>query len=183
MNKMNVPTASAWGAATTAPAETNHLTIPPLPTPPDTNNIEIPGGVGSLNAEQAAMVRAWEAAKSYQTTIKEYEMVLRKMIVQHTGIFNSLITSGTENVALDNGYKLTAVKKESYNLDNTDDKVEKALANFTDLEAALLVNWKPTLSVTAYKALPDDKKAHFNGCLEITTGAPTLEIKEPKTKK
>jgi len=148
------------------------------------DEVELEYPVSGLNAEQVELLTVWENTKNQLKVLKEYEMQLRKIAVYDSGLFDNDKTSGTENIALGDGYKLTSVKKETYHLkaDDNGEAVEKALDNFTDIEAGLLVKWTPELSVSNYKKLPEDKQAYFNDCLEIRTGAPSLEIKPPKAK-
>lgn len=132
-----------------------------------------------MTPEQVELLTEWEKTQAQLKTLKAYEMELRKCVVYQGGWFDAAKTSGTQHVELDGGYKLTAVKSENYNLNS--DLVDDVLKHFSDDLAKLLVSWKATLSVSTYKKLSADQQALFNGCLEITNGAPKLEIKPPKT--
>ena len=149
-------------------------------TPDLTTPVELPYETAGLLPEQVEILTIWENTKAQLTKLKEYEMQVRKVIVYDGGFFSADKTSGTEHFTLAGGYDLTSVKKETYNLDS--DKVESALENFTEAEAALLVKWTATLSVANYKKLSPEQQAFFNECLEIKIGAPTLEIKAPKAR-
>lgn len=135
-----------------------------------------------LQPEQIELLTEWEKVQAQLKSLKLYEMELRKCVVYQAGFFNDDKKSGVERVTLAGGYQLESTKKENYNLKQDKSLIETALEPFSDTEAELLVTWKATLSVSNYKKLPDEKKAHFNGVLEITDGAPTLEIKPPKAK-
>lgn len=149
--------------------------VPDLETP-----VELPYATEGLTEDQIRALYIWENTKAQLTKLKAFEMEVRKAIVYDGGFFNEDVTTGTERVELGGGYELKSVKKETYNLDS--DLVEAALENFTEDEAKLLVSWVANLSVTNYKKLTPEKQAFFNDCLDIKTGAPTLEIKTPKAK-
>lgn len=42
-----------------------------------------------------------------------------------------------------------------------------------------LVNWKPSLSVSAYRELTKEQRQMFDECLSIKPGTPSLEIVLP----
>lgn len=164
-NEISAPAPAKW----TAPA------VPNL-----TEAVELPYKVDGLSDDQKELLTVWENTKAQLTKLKTYEMELRKAIVYDGGFFDDSKTSGTEHSDLGDGVKLTSVKKENYTLKNENGETDAALARFTDDEAALLVKWTPTLSVSNYKKLSEEKKAFFNGALEIKEGAPTLEVKPTK---
>lgn len=97
---------------------------------------------------------------------------------------------GTENVALDDkGYGLKAVFKLNYSLDNKGDAVDKAL---TKLEksgdegkflADRLVKWKPELSLSEWRNLPEKYQKLFDDVLTVKPGTPSLEFVVPKEEK
>lgn len=158
--------------AEVAPADWHTLT-------PDLNNLTFAVPTHTeMTPEQVELLTEWEKTQTQLKTLKAYEMELRKCVVYSGGFFDASKTSGTQHAELDGGYKLTAVKSENYNLNS--DLVEGVLAHFSDDLAKLLVSWKATLSVSTYKKLSAEQQALFNGCLEITNGAPKLEIKSPK---
>lgn len=131
-----------------------------------------------MTPEQVELLTEWEKTQAQLRTLKAYEMTLRKCVVYEGGWFDAAKTSGTQHADLGGGYKMTAVKSENYNLNS--DLVDNVLKNFSDDLAKLLVSWKATLSVSTYKKLTKEQQDLFNGCLNITNGAPTLEIKPPK---
>lgn len=159
-------------AAEAAPVDWHSLT-PDLAAP-----FALEQPTDGMTPEQVELLTEWEKTQAQLKTLKAYEMELRKCVVYQGGFFDTAKTSGTQHADLGGGYKMTAVKKENYILDS--DKVEAVLVHFSDDLAKLLVSWKATLSVSTYKKLDADQQALFNGCLEITTGAPTLEIKPAK---
>jgi hypothetical protein len=104
------------------------------------------------------------------------EMEQRKELAKL--IFNNEV--GTQYYDMGEGFKLKCAVTETHSLKGD---VETVLAGFTEAEADMLISWKPSLNVAAYKALSPEQQAKFNGILEIKPGAPALEIIPPKTKK
>lgn len=139
------------------------------------------------NAQRDALLIQWQEAKKTLDAAKEIEMQLRKRVVTEVYNFDeNELREGTENVELGNGFKLKAVFKTNYTLNNKDNNVDKMLCK---LEAAgpegkfvaeRLVKFKPELSVAEYKKL--DVKMRRIADLVISTkpAAPTLEIVAPK---
>ncbi len=154
-----------------------------IPATPDfTTPVELPYATDGLLPEQIEILTVWENTKKQLDTLKKFEMECRKVIVHDSGFFDTNKTSGTEHAALPGGYDLVSVKKENYTLTDANGETEEALTHFDDTLAALLVKWTPTLSVSTFKKLTAAEQAHFDKALEIRSGAPTLEIKAPKTK-
>lgn len=184
MSQAFPPVAANWSNEPATPETTQPNKPWILPASPEavdfTAPIELPYSLEGLNEDQIQALTMWENAKAILNKVKTFEMEMRKAIVYDGGFFTEDKTSGTEHITLGGGYSLTSVKKENYNLDSN--KVEAALTNFSDDLAELLVSWKATLSVSAYKKLTEPQQAFFNDCLEITNGAPTLEVKATKVK-
>lgn len=133
------------------------------------------------------VIGEWNDAVAALAKAKELESKLRTELV--TRKFPSHKDSGTENAELANGWKLKAVFKQNYNLQNKDDAVDKALSKIEKTSeagafiAARLVKWKPELSVTEYKALEPKLKKIIDEVLTISDGTPALELVAPKTAK
>ncbi len=113
---------------------------------------------------------------------KEEELMLRNKIV------STLFPQGKDEgilgtVDLPEGFQLKATKMLNYNLKNDENQVEALCALLGPTATSTLIRWKPDLSLAAYKKLPKETQDLFNGCLEITQGAPKLEIVQPKEKK
>jgi ADP-dependent phosphofructokinase/glucokinase len=135
----------------------------------------------------------WEDAKATLEFAKAEEMRLRKEVVDLFADESKL--KGTENVELEDGAKLKIVKKLNYKLDSDIEKVETALDKIEALGAEgkfiadRLVKWTADLSVSEYNKLDElgedgaKYKAIIDEVLEIKSGAPTVELVEPKTKK
>lgn len=132
------------------------------------------------------LILEWQYLKTEMDRLKAREVETRNEIVKR---FFSRDTDkeGTVNHELGRGYKLKAVFKKSYGFTNTDDlnvaldKLEDQSPEFK-LLAERLVSWKPTLSVSEYKKLPDDFRAEIDNVIVIKSAQPTIELVEPKTK-
>lgn len=134
-----------------------------------------------LTPEQTNLLRKWQCAATELDQIKQTEMQLRKLIVDT--FFDPELAVGTQNLELENGYKLKAEKRENYTLKNSNGETDEMLKKFPPEVAKLLVRWKPELNLKNYKALSQPEYfAYFDGCLEIKPGAPSLEIIPPKVK-
>jgi hypothetical protein len=135
----------------------------------------------------------WEQAKIQNDHFKDYEMSLRKMLVEIAG--DPEIAKGTEYVPLYNGYKLKIDKKVTYGLVKNDNKeldYAKIDATIAQLKAAgpdgeniadQLIKMKPELSTSLYNTIPDSYRTIASNMVVSTVGAPTVSILEPKAKK
>ena len=136
-----------------------------------------------------AKILAWEAAVKALAAAKDAEAALRKEVLTEAFAFDpEALREGTENFELGNGYKLKAVFKISRNLNNENEAVDKVLAKIekTGPEgvfiAERLVKWKPELSVTEYKKLPEKFKKLFDEVVTSKEAMPALELVAPKSK-
>ncbi|QBZ71741.1 hypothetical protein [Pseudomonas phage KP1] len=151
----------------------------------------------SLEAEAATALRdrlliEWEASKKTLETAKEKELILRAAAV--ATMHDPSKSGSTENVELGNGYKAKMKVPVNYGFvktaDNKVDKkrIEKALQRIEkfgeagELVAERLIDWKPSLSLTEYKQLPDNWRKIIDDVVVTSEGTPTLEIVEPKNK-
>jgi len=124
-------------------------------------------------------IKQWEWAKKELDRAKAREAELREAVVaQH--FHNAPI--GTNHHDCDDGFDLVCVKKLNYKLDkDTTANAQEKLIPLIGIElAARLVNWKPDLSLTEYKKLPDAARAIIDEVLTISPATPTLELKGPK---
>lgn len=134
------------------------------------------------------LIGEWEQAAKQLAHYKTVEAAARKAMVDRMFPDNKG-ASGTKNVDLANGYKLKAVFKLNYTLDNKDDAVDKALSKIEKLGeagvfiAARLVKWEPKLSVSEYKDLEPKFKKIIDEVLKISDGTPSVEIVAPKEKR
>ena len=140
-------------------------------------------------ANRDAKILAWEAAVKALAAAKDAEAALRKEVLAEAFAFNpEALREGTENFELGNGYKLKAVFKISRNLNNENEAVDKVLSKIekTGPEgvfiAERLVKWKPELSVSEYKKLPEKFKKLFDEVVTSKEAMPSLELVAPKSK-
>ena len=142
------------------------------------------------NANRDAKILAWEESVKALAAAKDAEAALRKEVLAEAFAFDpEALREGTENFELGNGYKLKAVFKISRNLNNENEAVDKVLAKIekTGPEgvfiAERLVKWKPELSVTEYKKLPEKFKKLFDEVVTSKEAMPALELVAPKAPK
>ena len=140
-------------------------------------------------ANRDAKILAWEAAVKALAAAKDAEAALRKEVLVEAFAFDQeALREGTENFELGNGYKLKAVFKISRNLNNENEAVDKVLSKIekTGPEgvfiAERLVKWKPELSLTEYKKLPEKFKKLFDEVVTSKEAMPALELVAPKSK-
>ena len=140
-------------------------------------------------ANRDAKILAWEAAVKALAAAKDAEAALRKEVLAEAFAFDpEALREGTENFELGNGYKLKAVFKISRNLNNENEAVDKVLSKIekTGPEgvfiAERLVKWKPELSITEYKKLPEKFKKLFDEVVTSKEAVPSLELVAPKPK-
>lgn len=131
-----------------------------------------------LQPDRQALLESWFTLQQQLSTVKNAEMELRKKVV--ATFFDDNDREGTKRHALPDGYNLKVVKKQNYKLKNDNHETEKALEQFSEDSAAMLVKWSATLSVSNFKKLTDEAQLIFKDCLEITDASPTLEIEAPK---
>lgn len=140
-------------------------------------------------ANRDSKIIAWEQAVKALGVAKDTEAALRKEVLGEVFAFDlETLREGTENFELGNGYKLKAVFKISRNLNNAEDAVDKVLTKIekTGAEGAFiaerLVNWKPELSVSEYKKLPEKFKKMIDEVVTSKESMPALELIAPKSK-
>jgi hypothetical protein len=140
-------------------------------------------------ASRDVKILAWEQAVKVLATAKDAEIALRKEVLAEAFAFDpETLREGTENFELGNGYKLKAVFKVSRNLNNEDEAVDKVLAKIEKTSpegvfiAERLVKWKPELSISEYKKLPEKFKKLFDEVVISKEAMPVLEFIAPKSK-
>lgn len=140
-------------------------------------------------------IMAWQQANETLTAAKNKELELRNRVFAEA--FPNAVV-GTNTFDLGAKYELKGVRKLNYNLANGNDETANALDEIEKLGnegpfiAERLVTWKPSLSVSEYKALqvdgPNPNPLHvkikeiIDAVLTITDGTPTLEVKVPPKK-
>ena len=148
------------------------------------------------NMNEDALLMLWQQKKDAIEKAKADEMDLRKYIVKRE--FPKAHEGMNTKPLGDQGYELKAAIKYNYNLADNDtvedclNKIAK-IGNEGTFIAERLVSWKPSFLLTEYRALQEAKEKGekfasevldiVNGMLTITEGAPTLEIREPKSSK
>ena len=140
-------------------------------------------------ANRDAKILQWQEATKALAAAKDAEAALRKEVLAEAFAFDpEALREGTENFELGNGYKLKAVFKISRNLNNENEAVDKVLSKIekTGPEGAFiaerLVKWKPELSVTEYKNLPDKFRKLIDEVVTSKEATPALELVAPKSK-
>lgn len=125
------------------------------------------------------LVSRWERAKATLDAAKKLESALREEIVAAHFQQNS---TGTHHFDTPDGRDLVCVKKLNYKLDKdmtADAQTQIAVLIGVEL-ATRLVSWKPDLSLTEYKKLPDAAREIIDRALTITPATPTLELRTKK---
>lgn len=146
------------------------------------------------NKDRDAVLMEWDRRKKALITIKEEEMEFRKYVVKRN--FPNP-EEGTNKIDLGSGYELKA--KISYNYKLADnDTVEKGLDQIAKIGnqgafiADRIVSWTPIFLLTEYRKLQEEEATSEDArkilsiiytFLTIEDAAPSLEIKEPKSKK
>lgn len=162
-------------------------------TPPQ----ELIKGTPEWLAKRDEILSAWESSKKALEVAKENEAELRKQFVKFA--FDNAKLSGTERVALNNGYEAKAVKKLNYKFvanegETVVDTLDHVLTRIEALNpeakfiAERLVKWSADLSLTEYNKLGESDtgrqvKTMIDTVIETTEGMPTLEIIPPKAPK
>lgn len=127
----------------------------------------------------------WYEVQEQLVEIKKRESALRKEVIGD--FYPTHKEEGTENVDLDEGYKLSCVFKLNYEFDKNADleKLREELrATGEDGIAAVeeLFKLKIELSTTAYKKLPPSLEKIVKPYITIKEATPSLKIVAPKEK-
>lgn len=145
----------------------------------------------SLNqtASRDAKILQWQESVKALAAAKDAEAALRREVLTDCfGFDPDALREGTENVELGNGYKLKAVFKISRNLNNENDAVDKVLSKIEktgpegQFVAERLVKWKPELSISEYKKLPEKFRKMIDEVVTSKEATPSVELVEPKSK-
>lgn len=137
--------------------------------------VALPSNI-NVQATQKDIERWWVVAEQ-MTKLKEEEMKLRKLIF---GTYFPTPEEGVNTLPMTDGF----VMKGTYKIERkiVEEAYKTLLPDFKEANIPLkgLVTMKPTLSVSAYKALTPEQQKLFDKALDIKPGAPTLEITKPK---
>lgn len=108
-----------------------------------------------MTTEQLTLLQQWHAAKAAVETAEAFERDLRNKVVD---AFFGDYGEGSRTADVGNGWKLQNTNAITYYVANKPEMVElqqRFAAHGETAEAGkTLLNWKPNLSVKAYKALP-----------------------------
>lgn len=122
----------------------------------------------------------WSICKAQLAVLKNREADLRKKL------FNVAFPSpveGTNRIELPHGWKLKGTYKIQRDVDEATLDSMRAKIVEANVVVDEVVNWKPSLSGTAYKNLTAEQKLVFDRCLIIKPGSPTLDLEPPKGSK
>lgn len=125
------------------------------------------------------LVAEWDVAKKALDNAKKTELELRERIVAERFQSNDV---GIFHYTTEDACDLVCVKKLNYKLDKAATIIaqDTIAAIIGDELTGRLVNWKPELSISEYKKLPDEARAVIDTALTITPATPTLELKVAK---
>lgn len=164
------------------PWETTGATPPPLPT----NIPPIPTAVqaqAAANAQDVALatVYEWQAVKQRIADATDELIVLEKELRKGIcDLYFPTIKEGNNRAALPDGSTLQLTQQYKREFD------EAAWgAVFSRLPEGLadrLVQWKPSLKLSAYRQLPTEQAAVFEECLITKPQSPQLAVLPPKEK-
>jgi hypothetical protein len=124
------------------------------------------------------LISAWQDAKAALDNAKAAESLLRERVV---AAYFANAEIGTSH-HVDGDRDVVCVKKYSYTLDKAGTScAQQDIAVIIGVELAQrLVNWKPELSVSEYKKLPDAARVIIDNVLTIKPATPTIEVKVAK---
>lgn len=132
------------------------------------------------------LLMKWADAKKALDAAKIVESEIRKQIVAESGLFDADKESGTQTVDLGGGYKLKAVKKINYKVDNKNGEAFEMLKSLSELgevsahKAKNLFRFDANLSLTKYRELDDKEQALVDQIVTTKPAMPSLELIEPK---
>lgn len=136
-----------------------------------------------------AILGEWHEAKKILDAAKEVEMALRQRIVKESGMFDAGNVVGTETYNLGGGWKVKAVKKQNYKIENKQGEAFAVLHSLSemagddeDLKAIVreLFSFDANLRKTQFDKLRGPERKLVEDILTITDGAPSLELIAPK---
>ncbi len=146
------------------------------------------------NKSQDEVILEWQSRQQLLTRVKENEMAFRKYVVSRA--FPNP-HEGTNTLELGEGYALKAGVKFSYNLASNEiveaglNKLAK-IGNNGSFIADRLVSWTPNFLLTEYREIQKQAKDGLGEAqlmlkiisefLTIDDAAPSLKLKEPKSK-
>ena len=121
----------------------------------------------------------WETAKTALDTAKVREAELRQEVF---GLAFPKAKEGTNTLALFSGWALKGVRTINRTIDVAALPAVLVELREEGVVADALVDYKPSLNLAQYRALPTDKRKVFEQALTIKDGTPSLKIVPPKAK-
>ena len=136
-----------------------------------------------MTNEQLQLLSEWYELKQQLDTIKAKEMEVRKQV---SSIFTIGVNEeGSETIDFAEGYKVKKTQKFNFTCDPIE-RIEEVLSQI-DFEkypgVSGVFRFKPELSITIYRTLPDEVKSLVDSVITVKVAAPTIEIIPPKGKK
>jgi hypothetical protein len=121
----------------------------------------------------------WYKMALQLSALKDDEMALRKELFGH---YFPDAKEGVNTEPLNPDWVVKGERK--INRKILKDELSKQAASLTEAGIPLdeLINYTPELSISAYRALPKEKRVLFDTILEIKDGSPTLSVVKPKRK-
>jgi len=139
--------------------------------------------------EKAALVGKWANARKEAAAATATENALRRLVADVVfDLGEGELREGTEHRPLPKGWKVSMVSKINHSFESVDAcraalEAIEALGPVEEAEAARMVKWKPELSLSAYKAAPENLRLMLGRVIVAKPAMPTLEIKPPKAPK
>lgn len=133
----------------------------------------------ALTPDQLAAVVEWQALTEWMEKAKTRELELRngfaRLFTEPKEGVNHLLTADGFDLVLDYkvNRKLDVAALDAVMAELPEDSAFRQLG--------VLIEYKPSLVMKGYRALPDDQKLIFCQALTETAGTPSLEIKRVKT--
>ena len=143
----------------------------------------------NMNQEFFQKLQQWQEAEKALDHYKKIEMELRKELFE---IAFPMPTEGTLRVDLQEGWKLKGVYKITRSLDEAALPAVMEQIRAIGFNADKLVEFKPSLNLKEYKALPLEftvphtgevvqPRRIFEQAMTSKPGAPSLELEAPKS--
>jgi len=132
------------------------------------------------------VLQQWSEAKKTLDAAKAAEMRLRLIIVNESGLFDPAKASGTQTVAIGNGWSVKAEKKIDYKVDNKQGEAFAvmhqlcAMGESTARIAKDLFSFDANIRTTKYKELTDEERKVVDTILTNKPATPSLTLIEPK---
>lgn len=131
--------------------------------------------IAMSNSDINKLLQQWSDLNTQLKAVKDAELGLRKQLFAY---FFPNPEEGTNTVDLGNGWKLKA----GYKLNRSVDKAAlmSVLKEMPEGSEDTLIDYKPSLKLSAYRKLDKDICLVFDEALITKPGTPTLDIVPPK---